>query len=168
MAKLTYELSAYDELHYGRTNMFSVWIERIPEAEIAVVSVSGLLGYQLGVLTVNNYNEPAKLAEKPELNEVSLVLHDNLSKKTVEDLWRWFTQVYDPETRRMGVPRDYKCDGELKVYTTKGELVRSFKLQGLWPSAVDLGEYSYENAELTQVTATLQVDRVILGKGGGH
>lgn len=162
MAGLMYDLEAYDAQHYGRTYMFKLTIPKVANVELAVASVSGL-NYQLGVLTTNWKNEPAKMALRPEsVGEISLVVHDNVEKQVAENLWKWFKEVYDPATRNLGYPSTYKCDGELEQLTTKGEHIRTWQLQGIWPSGFDMGEFSYEGDEIVSVTVTLQVDRVVL------
>jgi len=91
----------------------------------------------------------------------------SLTARGVEELVRWRRAVYNPETGIIGNPLDYKQDCTLEWISPTGNSKRQWLCIGVWPSSLSPGNFDYNNAGVLEVSATLEVDKVIyLGEVG--
>ena len=159
-----FKLDVYNS-DVNRTNTYTLETAMISEAEeLAVKSVSGLFNYSVDVDQLNVGNRPEKIAGKPALQPITLILHDTVSTDIAATLNGWFNLVYDIKGNFVGHPSDYKASGKLIQYNPQGEQVRTWDLFGLWPSAVGFASDfdSDSDSDFVEFTATIEVDRVEL------
>ena len=73
----------------------------------------------------------------------------------------------------MGYKEDYVCDMDLYIYgpnrpgltpttdTPSNEALMQYKILNAWPRSVDVGEFSYDSAEIKKVTVQFAYDMII-------
>ena len=115
--------------------------------------------FTMTTITVNRGNNTMKFAGKPEFGSGSIELVDYIGAGTYDALLAWKNQAYDPETEKVGLVTDYKCDAYLLEYTPDYQLVRTWKLLGCWCTSVSKGDYSHDSNEKQMITANIEYDK---------
>lgn len=121
--------------------------------------------YELEQVEVYHFNERVKIAAKPNVGDVKIEIIDfGTDSQTVQQLWTWFKQVYDPNTGIMGPANIYKKQGQLILYDPAGNVQRTWTLQGLWPRSSPTPEENldYSSQEVQKISLTLSCDRASL------
>lgn len=127
---------------------------------LSTVSV-GSLGQEVSVIEIPYGNTKVKYAGLPSVNNVDIVYNDYIGKSTERIIAAWHAKVANLYTEVVGRATVYKKTGELIETAPDGTLARVWRLEGVWPSNVQYGEYSYEGNSTRQITMTLTIDRMI-------
>lgn len=109
-------------------------------------------------ITVSYQNNSIKFAGKPEFPESSITINDYIGLDIENTLMNWYKKVYNPGTEQIGYAVNYKKDAYLHELAPNGSVDRMWHLYGVWPSSINLGEFSQENSAVRQITMTLQYD----------
>jgi sugar lactone lactonase YvrE len=67
--------------------------------------------------------------------------------------------VYDAATDTIGWAADYKKTGIVYEFSPDGSVVRTWRLEGCWPSSVAFGEFSNDGADKKTITITVTYDK---------
>jgi hypothetical protein len=67
--------------------------------------------------------------------------------------------VYDTTTGNVGLPSNYKKTAEIILQATDGTHVRTVRLIGIWPSALNPGALDMSSDAPVEIEATLTYDR---------
>ena len=110
-------------------------------------------------------NEERKVAGPAKFENVELVVKDYVDQPVMQKLIAWRKEVYDPATGKIGWAKDYKTDGELILSGPDGTTERKWKLQGIWPSALNPGGGDMESGEPNTASVTLTIDKAVPGQG---
>ncbi len=70
-------------------------------------------------------NEERKVAGKATFEEIPLVVNDWVDRAVRATCQAWRKLVYDPETGAVGLPANYKKQGELILYASDGSRKRA-------------------------------------------
>ena len=131
--------------------------------EILRVSLDSAFLPEIGVDTiqVQRGNSEVVFAGKPKINHSgTLSFNDWIGTRTYDLLLGWFQMVYNQHTDKVGLAQDYKRTAHIFQYTPTWQLVRAWKLNGVFPTDVKGGALSYSqggNAQM-KVDATLSYD----------
>lgn len=118
-------------------------------------------------ITIDYGNEQRHVAGGAVVEQANLVVVDYVKPDTSDALNDWWKEVYDSETAAIGLAGDYKKSGEVWLYNPKGEKVRSWTLEGIWPTNFNPGEFSMSaRGEVQQIQMNLSVDLVKAGDAG--
>lgn len=151
-----------------RTNNFEIQIEGVTEETRTLVLsvVSGFLPNESNeVITLNYGNTQVTVAGAARPNNTgTLVVRDLVQQDIEQAIDRWRSQVYNKNTDGIGFAFDYKKDATVVQYAPDGTLVRSWILQGVWPSAVDYGQISYESPGVKTISITLNYDKAVINR----
>ena len=161
---------AYDARHLSnnksyevqRNNHFELIIPKMGDDFTLVVSRCNFPEIGVDVVELNYGNTKAKVAGLVNLGEGSIDVRDSIIKDTEKKINAWQKQVYNPETGKMGWAHSYKRDCQVNQYAPDGTYVRSWVLEGAWPSNVTYGEGDYTNGDAKTITMTLQYDNAKL------
>lgn len=107
---------------------------------------------------VSYFNQTIKTAGKTTFDTTTMVLRDAIEYDTEKNFLEWRKRVYDPETGKMGLAAEYKCNAKVFEYTPNGEEYRSWTLIGCWPSGIDYGEMTYDDGGEKQLSVTICYD----------
>lgn len=110
---------------------------------------------------VSRGNSEIKYAGKATFGGAdSLEVMDFIGLDVEKIINQWQKEVYDPNTGKIGWGADYKKEAMITEFAPDGTELRSWKLEGVWPSGVDYGSaLSHESADFKRVTMAMSYDR---------
>jgi hypothetical protein len=156
-----------------RRNLFKVIIHDLPGGssprDVIPLSLVSFPVPQLQVerTSIDYGNEQRHVAGGASIEQVNLVVVDYVKPNVAEQLFDWWKQVYDPDTGAIGLAADYKKNAEVWLYNPKGEKVRTWTLEGVFPTNFNQGEFSMSaRGEVQQIQMQLSVDLVKFGEAG--
>jgi len=118
--------------------------------------------YSSSPVEINHFNEKTKIAGAIDLAAVSVEINDILEPNLVEALYWWWTKIYDPITGEVGYASEYKKDGYISQFDSRGKPVRAYNLYGLWPTGFNPGSLDYTSFDPIPVSMELSCDRAVL------
>ena len=131
---------------------------------------------------VNRYNDSIKHITKfSPVNDMSTAFYDYINGSATSIMLAWQSKVGFKLTGEIGYKSQYTCDMDLYVYgpnrpgykvndgTVTGndtdradyELLMQFKIFNAYPRSVDIGEFSYDNAEIKKVQVQFGYDMIV-------
>lgn len=164
-------IDAARSLEPVRNNNFEVYIPGLGQSEEEFrLSVASYSAPQMNVSTIQaSYgNDKVKFAGLPEFPDSTIVLNDYITMDTLTALQNWYKLVYNPAEATIGYAYEYKKYGYLMEYTTKGEFLRQWILQGIWPSSINLGDYNQEGGQIRQITVSMVYDKIYLDENSDN
>lgn len=114
-------------------------------------------------IEIHYLNESRKLAGKAKVDDFAFSVHDVVDRNVANALYEWWTKVYDPTTGAINPSSQYKKDATLTLLSPDGQNERTWTLQGVWPSKVDMGKGDMSKADPVAIAVTLKVDKVVMG-----
>ena len=115
----------------------------------------------IGNIPISYGNNKIKFAGLPEFPDSSIVLNDYIGIDVENILSTWQSCVYNPQNQCVGLAKNYKKTAYLHEYDPAGTNVRSWELDGVWISQLQLGDFNQEGNAARQITCTLVYDRAI-------
>lgn len=103
-------------------------------------------------------NSDVKVAGKAALGDSSIAVKDFIEPNIEKILWYWRLLVYNPQTGKVGWAKNYKKNIDLAQFGPNGEVVRTWKCMGVWPTNLSLGTLDYSSADKKQCTMNLSID----------
>lgn len=122
--------------------------------------------YTQNPIEVRRGNSVMKYAGVPTFSNGSIVVNDYIGLDTKSVLMAWQNLSYNVLTEKVGLASDYKKDAFLIEYTPDYQEVRRWKLHGCWVSGLSESDYSQDNSEKHQITATIEYDRAEIDTSG--
>jgi hypothetical protein len=113
-------------------------------------------------MEVRHMNAVTKLAGKIKVEGGSIKIRDVLDPDMHGGMMAWVKRVYDQETGTLGFASEYKEMGFARRYDSKGGLVRTMELQGIWIRKANHGDWNYDSAEGAMLDVELEVDSFII------
>lgn len=132
--------------------------------DVLRVSTSSSFLPEIGVNTtpVKRGNSEVVYAGSPNFTHSgTFTLTDYIGARTYDVALAWFQLVYNMKTDKVGLAQDYKRTAHVFQYTPTWQLVRAWKLYGVFPTSVkSAGNVSYDGtSEIMKVEMTLNYDR---------
>lgn len=150
-----------------RRNNFEISISGVGEQErlLTLAVVSGPLPNESnGVIDVQYGNTTIKVAGTYTIQSGSLVVRDLIQKDVEALIDAWRATVFNKETNAVGFAADYKKQARITQFAPDGSYERVWKVEGVWPSAVDYGQVSQTDNSLKEINITLEYDKAILSR----
>lgn len=173
----TYHMVNHSGFEPQRTNNFEVQIAGLNElinandekilisnaGELITLSVASYSAPQinLGNIPISYGNNKVKFAGLPEFPDSTIVLNDYIGIDVEYIISKWQSCVYDPASQKIGLAVNYKKTAYLHEFDPAGTNVRSWKLLGVWPAQMQLGDFNQEGNAARQITLTLIYDQAI-------
>ena len=166
-----WHMSAQSAYEVQRTNNFAVYIDMGHDSR--TTSNNSFLTGDLITLAVEScplpdisnptielayQNSKVKVAGQAEFGDIELVVKDFITTDVERLLWDWRLQVYNPQTGQVGWAEHYKKNGYISQYAPDGTHERSWRLVGLWPQNLGLGDLNYDGGDKKTISMTLAVD----------
>lgn len=145
-----------------RTNNFEISIEGIGETErlLTLSVVSGALPSESNeVMEVQYGNSRIKVAGNYSIDSGSLTIRDFIQKDVEKLIEDWRATVYNKDTDGVGFAADYKKQARIIQFAPDGTHERTWKIEGVWPSAVRYGNLDNTSSGLKQIEITLEYDK---------
>lgn len=152
-------LSSQKEFQVQMTNWYEIQIAGISDSIIMLQNSVSLPERSNPVVELPFGNSKAKVAGQTEWGDGSCTLMDAITQDTEKEVENWQNDVYDPNTGKMGWVNQYKREMIVTQRGPDGTYLRSWKYEGVWPTAVNYGEMTGENSDKKQITLTLAYDR---------
>lgn len=107
-------------------------------------------------------NEVVYVAGKPRFETGTLTLKDYVDQPVMKSVSDWRKKVYDPETGKIGLAKDYKVDASIVLFAPDGTYRREWTLRGCWPESVNYGgTLDMSTMEQNKIEITLRYDKAI-------
>ena len=123
---------------------------------------------------LNHFNDSVKhLSKFSANNDMSTTFYDYINGSSTSIMLAWQSAVGFKLTGQMGYKDDYVCDMDLYLYgpnrpgltpTTDDAgngAIMQYKILNAWPRSVDVGEFSYDGAEIKKVTVQFSYDVIV-------
>lgn len=150
-----------------RTNNFEIQIDNVSKVRSLILAVVGgfLPNESNEVISLNYGNTTITVAGKANANgSGSLIVRDLVQEDIEKVIDDWRATVYNKETDAIGFAADYKKSAYVTQYAPDGTLMRIWNLEGVWPSAVDYGQVSYDSPGVKTINVTLQYDKATISR----
>jgi len=162
----------FDAMHMSNTTAYEV--QRTNHFEVQLIDVGGtdltlaVTSSSLPTITVDQIelsygNSNVKVAGQVSYDDIDVEVKDFIEPDIQDIIEEWRKEVYDQETGDLGWAADYKREGILYIYSPSGDVKRTWKLKGVWPTSVNFGDLDYDGGDALQVSVTLSVDMAQLG-----
>lgn len=96
--------------------------------------------------------------------EQMTVTYIDVATADAAPLFNWLASVYnftDPINLQMGSNRsDYTATGILKLWDGCGNIIETWEMTDMWPTAINFGEVAYESSEECTIELTLRYSNV--------
>lgn len=152
-------MSANRNYEIQRTNHFEVVFNGISNDITLLVESTTLSNITIEQIELAFGNSKVKVAGQVSFDDAEIVVKDAVVADTEGQLYAWFQEVYNAETDQIGWAADYKRQGRLYEYAVDGSIVRSWKLEGAWPTNFQGGEWSYDGGDKRLITMPISVDK---------
>lgn len=138
--------------------------------EILRLTVSSFSTPDISVdeIELRHGNDSVKIAGTPKVGDAKITVHDVVGADTERMLWAWFSLVYDPVTKMMGLAADYKKNGMLYQLAPDGSSVRAWQCKGLWPTSIPSKSFDYGDGREMSIDIDLKCDSMILVRKQGE
>jgi len=123
---------------------------------------------------VNHFNDTVKhLTKFTAPGDMSTSFYDYINGSATTIMLAWQSMVGFKLTGELGYKEDYVCDMDLFVYgpnrpglssgndTVGSNALMQYKILNAWPRSVDIGDFSYDNAEIKKVMVQFAYDMVM-------
>lgn len=127
---------------------------------------------------LNHFNDTVKhLTKFSSINDMSTSFYDYINGSSTTIMLAWQSAVGFKLTGEMGYKEDYVCDMDLFIYgpnrpgispNTAGNIdeakegaLMQYKILNAWPRSVDVGEFSYDSAEIKKVSVQFAYDMIV-------
>jgi hypothetical protein len=136
---------------------------------------------------VNRYNDNVKHITKfSQVNDMTTSFYDYINGSSTSIMLAWQSKVGFKLTGEIGYKSQYTCDLDLFVYgpnrpgypatvnnadyadSAQNELLMQFKIFNAYPRSVDVGDFSYDNAEIKKVQVQFGYDMIVPYKTNGR
>lgn len=146
-----------------RKNNFAIEIP-LPNADKDLVLVA-LQGFSLpkqgnDVVELQYQNEKRKVAGQVSVDESTLTLKDYVDVDTRGAILRWRKQVYDPQTGKVGLAKNYKKTVHVVMTAPDGTSQRVAKLVGAWPSADPTIDLAMDGGDAVMMECPIAIDKI--------
>lgn len=99
-------------------------------------------------------------ASKTKISEFTAEFKDFCDPNIMKSLIAWRKKVWDADTHRAGLAKDYKKTATLILYGPEWSIIRQWKLYGVWPKSLDPGTVSMDDTGQVQVSVSFRADKV--------
>lgn len=128
---------------------------------------------------INRFNDTVKHITKfSPVNDMSSVFYDYINGSATSIMLAWQACLGFKLTGEIGYKSQYTCDMDLYVYgpnrpgyrvksstnstdQEEFELLMQFKIINAFPRSVDIGDFSYDSAEIKKVTTQFGYDMIV-------
>ena len=111
------------------------------------------------VIRLRFQNQDRKVAGGASVDANAITVRDFVDKPVLKVLSDWRKQVNDMQAGIIGYASDYKKNATVQLVDPKGEVKRSFTLEGVWPSQLSFTDLDYNSdSSEVKISMTLQVD----------
>jgi hypothetical protein len=128
-----------------------------------LISSTKVPSYTTDEIEIPFMNSTRYVAGKSKPLPMSVVLHSAIAPSGMQQVTEWMRTCFDAVSGRAGYADFYKRDVQLKLLDPVGTVISLFDIKGAWLQGdVDMGELSYEDAGMVDISVTLRFDIAVL------
>lgn len=105
------------------------------------------------------------ISGKPTWETWTCEFYDYVDDNTLQEMFKWYKKVFNPEDFKMQVPNQYKKNVTIQMLGPglEGDIIEKYDLYGVWPTSVDGGPLSMsEEGTVAKISVTFRFDYAIL------
>ena len=148
----------YSELSLGgaRPSMFEVRItnpvnggadQKVP----FMCKAASIPAAEMTPVVQNYFGRPLKFAGNRTYADwtVTIINDEDFAVRKTLEIWNEALNGYEDNLRdaQLGSPNSYKADAEVIHYGKRGDIIRTYKLVGLFPTVIDAISLSWDDAD---------------------
>lgn len=120
--------------------------------------------YKVGTIDFVRGNDIIHAAGRPEWNTGGqIVVDDIVGVDTKSKLYSWLRLAFDPHSLKGGRMKDYKKTAYLREYTQDYELIRSWRIEGIFITEISESEFDRESSDgKRQLSVNFIYDRALM------
>jgi hypothetical protein len=118
--------------------------------------------FGVGVEEYRRGNDVVRFATVPTWEGGTIEVDDVVGLDTKSILTSWLYLAYNPHTRMGGRMADYKKSAVLCEYTQDYELIRKWKIEGIFVTKISEGEFDRENDGKRKLSVEFTFDRAVM------
>ena len=111
---------------------------------------------------IHHQNEKLKIAGEVDWAPITIEVRDSIEPDVIKSAWDWFRRAYDPSTGAIGFASDYKEQGTIQQYTSKGALHREWDVVGAWITGLSPGTHDHTSKDPVVASIEFSIDRAFL------
>ena len=144
-----------------RTNNAILTIDQIQDSDILQLALNTfpIPKQSNEIVEIGYMNETRKVAGKAIYEDLTVLYQDYVDKQIASILWNWRYQVYNPITGKIGLAKDYKKSGKVKLVDPSGDNPRDYKIVGMWISNMNPGEIDHTASDTVKIECTITIDK---------
>ena len=144
----------------ARKNRFILAIEGI---DSFLISSTKVPSYTTDEVEIPFMNSTRYVAGKTKPVPMPVTLHSAIAPSGAQQITEWMRTCFDPVSGRAGYADFYKRDVQLKLLDPIGTVISLYDIKGAWLQGdIDMGELTYEDAGLLDISVTLRFDIAVL------
>lgn len=118
--------------------------------------------YKVDATPVKHANDTVWIATNPTFNNsFTINVYDTVSYDMQEALMKWYSRVYNPQTKLMGLVKNYKTTASLFMYSPDCSVIREWRLYGMFITGFKVDDLSYDQGGLVKCSCEFSVDNAI-------
>ncbi len=126
--------------------------------EIAIKSTA-LPNMSSEEMEIHAGSEKIYYAGKVGFEASEIVIKDFVDNLAARFIINWFRKVYDANTGLYGYKADYAGTARIQLLDPAEQVFREWKLENLWPQAVNHGDLADDSNEPVNIAATFRYDK---------
>jgi len=153
------------EIHFLGLDQFGVGEIQFPQDLTLAAKQVSQVGFTVEDIEVHRVNDRVFYPGKPAPEELTVTFDNLFATKSGLNLWKWFTQIYDPLTGEMTKTLDGGRNGQFKL--KKVDIIQldnklkphtTMELYGVYPKSWKSAELNYSTNEFNTVEVTFRYD----------
>lgn len=95
-------------------------------------------------------------------HDLSVEYIENSSAQITQTLENWGKLIRSDETQTGAFKREYARDGILSIFDQKGNVVKAYRIENMWPGTIPDLAFNGSNSSSLTLSASFKYDRVLL------
>ncbi len=138
------------------------WVFALEGIDSYLIKGSARPEITIGEVVIDFINSKRYLMGKHEFGTLPLTLYDAIAPSGAQQVMEWIRVHYEAVSGRAGYADFYKRDAQLKMLDPIGTVVQLWDLKGVFITAANFNELSYDAADPTEINLTLRYDAAIM------
>jgi len=110
-------------------------------------------------IEINADNQKLYYAGRQTYEAGAVSVRDYVDADVANFIKAWRNLVFDPSNGTMGYKSEYAGVALIQQMDPKGVVIREWKLEGIWPQAVDFGQVSQDSIDPVRIALTFRYDK---------
>lgn len=152
--------------NFGESVRGNTWEIAISGIDITLMATSVQLPrWEVEQGELAHFNTVVKYGMKPKCSDMRIVYYDAIQPDVTGEMQAWYDEVHDTDTDAVGFASDYKTQARVAMMDSKGNLVRTWVIDGVFPKSSPQPDEAldYNNHEVTKISMEFSCDGITKG-----